>query len=45
MGARMSRRGFLRAAGGAATAIPLGSIAESANEEFRLDEPSAASAE
>ena len=44
MGGRMSRRGFLRAAGGAVTAIPLGSIAESANEEFRLDEPSAASA-
>jgi uncharacterized protein len=44
MGSRMSRRGFLRAAGGAATAIPLGSIAESASEEFRLDEHSPASA-
>ena len=40
MGSRMSRRGFLREAG-AATAIPLGSIAESASEEFRLDGPSA----
>jgi hypothetical protein len=44
MGSRMSRRGFLRAAGGAATAIPLGSIAESASQEFPLDEHSAASA-
>ena len=44
MGSRMSRRGFLRAAGSAATAIPLGSIAGSASEEFRLDEHSAASA-
>ena len=44
MSSRMSRRGFLRAAGGAATAIPLGSIAESASEEFRLDKQAAASA-
>jgi predicted TIM-barrel fold metal-dependent hydrolase len=44
MGSRMSRRGFLRAAGGAATAIPLGSIAESASEEFPLHEHSAANA-
>jgi predicted TIM-barrel fold metal-dependent hydrolase len=44
MGARMSRRGFLRAAGGVATAIPLGSIAESANEELRLGGRSAAGA-
>ena len=41
MASRMSRRGFLRAAGGAATAIPLGSIGARASEEFRLVEHSA----
>ena len=41
MASRMSRRGFLRAAGGAATAIPLGSIGDRASEEFRLVEHSA----
>jgi hypothetical protein len=44
MGTRMSRRGFMRAAGGAAT-IPLASsIAESASEEFRSEEQATASA-
>jgi hypothetical protein len=44
MGTRMSRRGFMRAAGGAAT-IPLASsIAESASEEFRSEKQAAASA-
>jgi len=41
MASRMSRRGFLRAAGGAATAIPLASIGDRAREEFRLVEHSA----
>jgi len=44
MGSRISRRGFLRVAGGAATAIPLGSIGDPAREEFRLDEHSATAA-
>lgn len=44
MGSRMSRRGFLRAAGGAATAIPLRSMAESASEEFPSHEHSPANA-
>ena len=41
MDSRISRRGFLRAAGGAATAIPLGSIGNSTSEESRLVEHSA----
>ena len=41
MGSRISRRGFLRAAGGAATAIPLGSIRGPAREGVRLHENSA----
>ena len=41
MGSRISRRGFLRAAGGAATAIPLGTIHDPAREEVQLHENSA----
>ena len=44
MGSLISRRGFLRAAGGAATAIPLRSIGDATTEEFRLDEHSPAAA-
>ena len=44
MGSRISRRGFLKATGGAATAGPLRSIGDSTTEGFRLDEHSAAAA-
>lgn len=40
MGSRISRRGFLRAAGGAATVMRLRSVGEPASEEFSLDEHS-----
>lgn len=40
MGSRISRRGFLRAAGGAATIMHLRSVGEPADEEFRFDENS-----
>ena len=40
MGSRISRRRFLRAAGGAATGMHLRSIGEPASEEFRFDERS-----
>lgn len=42
MGSRISRRRFLRAAGGAATAMHLRSIGEPESEEVLLDEQSAA---
>lgn len=38
MGSRISRRGFLRAAGGAATVIPLGSIHDPTREGVQLQE-------
>ena len=38
MGSRISRRRFLRAAGGAATAMHLRSIGEPASEQYRFDE-------
>ncbi|HET9308754.1 MAG TPA: amidohydrolase family protein [Candidatus Sulfotelmatobacter sp.] len=41
MGSRISRRGFLRAAGGAATVIPLGSIHDPTREGVQLQENSA----
>ena len=44
MGSRISRRGFLRAAGGVATAIPLGSIGDPAREGLQLHENSATAA-
>jgi len=44
MGSRISRRGFLRAAGGAATAIPLGSMHDPAREGVQLHENSATAA-
>ena len=44
MGSRISRRGFLRAAGGAATVIPLGSIRDPARGEVQLHENSATAA-
>ena|ERR1700758_4372581 len=40
MGSRISRRRFLRAAGGAATAMHLHSVGEPATEEFRFEERS-----
>jgi uncharacterized protein len=43
MSSRMSRRGFLRAAGGAATVVPLSSFGTLPDEEFRLHEQSARS--
>src|SRR5947208_289430 len=36
MGFRITRRGFLRAAGGAATAIPLDSLGYPTSNKFRL---------
>lgn len=41
MGSRISRRGFLRTAGGAATAIPLGSLGDPARQGVQLHEHSA----
>jgi len=41
MSSRMSRRGFLRTASGAATAIPLHSLSNFPNEEFRSQEHAA----
>ena len=44
MSSRISRRRFLRAAGGAATAMHLRSVGEPATEEFRFEECSTTSA-
>ena len=44
MDAQISRRGFLRAAGGVATAIPLGSIGDTARVGARIQDDSATAA-